>query len=199
MKRAPRVTRAVSSVSGAALAITFFLPAVRDCGGSLVPAEQLTNYTPSSAGDVLGWFAVYVAAYLVALLLSAAAVGRLVGADWGRKLLGGGVVLLVSVTLGCLALFNLVELVRGFGMEHAALALGALVIALYLASSQRLGAWGMLRGTMTIAFAMSLWFGFFAFTDGALYGVRISFAAALGLLAATIVEGVSLLGRRLFW
>ncbi|MDB4994117.1 MAG: hypothetical protein JWM74_1549 [Myxococcaceae bacterium] len=188
----------MSSVSGAVLAITFFLPAVRDCGAPLVPAEQLARHPPSSAGDVLGWFAVYVAAYLVGLLLSAAAVGRVMGADWGRKLLAG-VVLLVSVTLGCLALFNLVELSRGFGMEHAAVALGALVVALYLASSQRLGAWGMLRGTMTIGFGMCVWFGFFALTDGALYGVRISFAAALGLLVATIVEGVSLLGRRLFW
>ncbi len=185
-------------MSGAVLAITFFLPAVRDCNGPLVPAAQLAAHPPSSAVDVLGWFAVYVAAYLVGLLLSAAALGRVVGADWGRKLLTG-VVLLASATVGCIALFNLVELARGFGLEHAVVAVGALVVLLYLASSQRLGAWGMLRGTMTLALAMCGWFGFFALGDGGLYGVRISFAAALGLLVATIVEGVSLLGRRLFW
>jgi hypothetical protein len=57
----------------------------------------------------------------------------------------------------------------------------------------------MLRGTMMLALAMSVWFGFFALGDIGLYGVRISFAAAVGLLVASVVEGVSLLGRRVFW
>jgi hypothetical protein len=104
------------------------------------------------------------------------------------------------VSLGGVAAFGAFALTQGIDGPPALVCLGALVTGLYLASSLRLGAWGMLRGTMTIALGMSIWFGVFALGDhDALYGVRLSFAASLGLLFATLAEGWRLLGLRLLW
>jgi hypothetical protein len=188
----------VSIISGAAVAITFFLPAVHSCGSDTVPAAEFGQHPPRDANDVVVWFTFYLVAYLLGGLLSVAALGRFTHARWARHVLGAALAL-ATLELTGLAAVNAFALRQRLALENILIALVALALALYLVSSRRLGEWGMLRGAMTIAAAATVWFGFWSLGGGALYGVVISFAGSLALLGATIAEGWRLLGRRLFW
>src|SRR5690349_14087972 len=96
--RAPRLARGIAGLSGVVLAVTFFLPAVRGCDANVIPAHELAHHPPSDLGVVFAsfmLFSLYVVAYLLAAMLAASALGRFVGADWGRRLLAASALVAV--------------------------------------------------------------------------------------------------------
>lgn len=178
--------RISAGFGGLLLFFAFFLPAMRECGSDFVPREALVR---SSWPELLFGIPLFAFPYFAPLLLGIGALARMRSRDHGVRI--GWIVhwafFVVVVGAGVMLGYHAATqraAWSGFGFVFA------LLLAVFLARSRRVGARGHFRGGIALSCMLLAWFGFLLVASGnyARHGLYVSFGGAAALTVGTVGE-----------
>ncbi len=215
-----RKWRLTIAAAGLVLASAFFMPAVSGCNEPIVPVETFSEFlaaTPFDPEGILVGACMFVAAYLLGLLMAAGAVARLLR----RSRVHRAIVLAIAAATVLCCLVSIIYLWPGIRDEVLGspaslvglfvailLCIGVPAISLiYLVLTARLRECAGLCRMFIACVVAVVWFGYWQIGlvvsgDRGYYGLNLSFAASVVLLVAVVGESrvmAALTWRRTIW
>ena len=196
--------QAFMSGSGLLLALTFVMPAIKDCSDQ--PVAPVGRWTEAVADhdfsfdNVCALFVVYGVAYAFGALLSCGSVARSTGHPLVARAFGRGILALLVVLTGTLAVCVLMprhdEFTHGYAPDGPLWLLPALALgAVWLSAARRLGDFAYLVHALVGSVAAVSWFAYWiVVSDHPLYGLYLSLVGSVGTTVAAIGEAGAVTG-----